>query len=116
QGFTLQSPPVGARRGPLTISLGVAGSLEAHLAHNAQAVDFVGPARRVVLRYAGLSASDARGRALRAWLAAGAGRLTIRVDDRGARYPVRIDPLVQEGSQLVPGDESGAGGFGISVA
>ena len=51
----------------------------------------------VVLRYVGLRAVDARGRVLRAWLDLSGGRLLVRVDARGARYPVRIDPLLQQG-------------------
>ena len=37
-------------------------------------------------------------------------------DASGARYPLRIDPLIQQGSKLIPSDESGNGGFGDSVA
>ena len=36
-------------------------------------------------------------------------------DASGARYPLRIDPLIQQGSKLIPSDESGNGGFGDSV-
>ncbi len=118
QGFTLRSPPAGARRGPFTIALRVSGSLTPRLARGRGTVDFTGAGGRVVLRYAGLEAFDARGRALRAWLAQGGGRLLIRIDDRGARYPLRIDPFVQEGSKLAAsnGTENGAGFFGYDVA
>lgn len=40
----------------------------------------------------------------------------MRVDTRGAQFPVRIDPLVQQGKKLVGGGEKGEGQFGISVA
>jgi hypothetical protein len=67
------------------------------------------------LRYAGLRVTDARGRLLRSWLALERGRLLIKVSDRGARYPLRVDPLVASG------DVSAADGavgeyFGSSVA
>ena len=43
-------------------------------------------------------------------------RLLVRVADRGARYPLLIDPLIQQGPKLTATDESGAGQFGYSVA
>jgi hypothetical protein len=116
QGFTLKAPPVGARRGPLTIALRLAGSLRARLVQRSQAVDFVAPGGGVVLRYAGLSVSDALGRALPARLDLAGDRLLIRVNGRGAVYPVRIDPLVQQGSKLTASDETGDGAFGDSVS
>ena len=72
------------------------------------------------LRYAGLRATDARGRSLRAWLQVRNGRVLVRVNDRGARYPLRIDPFVQQ-AELNPSDGVGANGdngdrFGYSVA
>jgi hypothetical protein len=50
------------------------------------------------LRYTGLRVTDARGRVLHSWLALDQGRLLIKVSDRGARYPLRVDPLVTSGS------------------
>ena len=48
------------------------------------------------LAYRGLVALDAEaGRELPAWLELEDGRLLARVDDGGARYPLRIDPWVQ---------------------
>ena len=119
QGFTLRAPPAGAARGPVTIALRVAGSLRARLVGGGEAVDFIAPGGRVVLRYMGLRALDARGRVLRAWLDASGGRLLVRVDARGARYPLRIDPFIQQGAKLVgtgavgdpqPGRQRGAVG------
>ena len=40
----------------------------------------------------------------------------MSVDDRRARYPVRIDPLIQQGATLTANDEDTAGQFGGSVA
>jgi hypothetical protein len=68
------------------------------------------------LRYVGISASDARGRSMPASLSIRHGRISIAVDDRGARYPIRVDPFVQQRSKLTPSDESGNGEFGTSVA
>ena len=52
-----------------------------------------------MLRYSGLHAFDSTGRALPAQFELDGRTLLLRVDDRGARYPVTVDPLVQVGSQ-----------------
>ena len=72
---------------------------------------------RPLLRYSGLIATDARGHALHSWLELHGGRILIRVDAAGARYPLRIDPFIQQGEKLTGGGERGeGGGFGYSVA
>ncbi|MDX6585029.1 MAG: hypothetical protein QOI10_4213, partial [Solirubrobacterales bacterium] len=109
QGFTLASRPSGAA-GSLTLALRLGGSLRA--TPGGSGVRFVAPSGRVAARYGGLVAVDARGRRLPAALALIGGSLRLRVDDRGARYPVRIDPFVQQGPKLTGGD----GEFGRSVA
>ena len=108
QGFTLAHRPTG-HDGPATLALGLGGSL--HAVHSGSQLDFLGPTGRTVLRYGGLSAYDARGRRLRAWLTLSGKRLLIHVADADARYPLRIDPLIQQGPLL-----TAAGGFGASVA
>jgi len=40
----------------------------------------------------------------------------LRVDTRGAHYPVRIDPLIQQGEKLTGNEQSGEARFGSSVA
>lgn len=91
QGFDLAARP---RRGsgPLTFSLTLSGNLAPRLRHGSLLLDGDG----VSLRYGGLVATDAHGRTLRSWLELVRGRLLIRVEDRGAAYPVRIDPFVQQ--------------------
>jgi uncharacterized protein (DUF2345 family) len=105
QGFDLARRPAGGAA-PVTLALGVSGNLAARL--DGRSVLFSGDGAR--LRYAGLAASDARGRALRSWLALRAGRLLLRVDDRGASYPVHVDPFIQQAELTAsddPGDELG---------
>jgi hypothetical protein len=109
QGFDIARPPVGAPRGPLTLSLGLSGTSAPRLLAGGRSLAAGG------LRYAGLSALDANGKHLHAWLALHAHRLLIQVDTRGARYPVRIDPFVQQGPK-VTGLTSGVDYFGSSVA
>ncbi len=90
--------------------------MRARLVGGGEAVDFIGLGGRVVLRYVGLRAIDARGRVLHAWLDASVGRLLVRVDARGARYPLRIDPFLQEGAKLVGTGAAGDAKQGWSVA
>ena len=68
------------------------------------------------LAYRGLWARDARGRELRAWLdAPREGGLAIRVDDRGAAYPLRVDPFFQR-AHLTAADGAVNDRMGESVA
>ena len=110
-GFDVRSRP-SAGRGALTLAVAVAGDLRARLDRGG--VVFSG--RGATLRYGGLLVTDARSRPLPAWLRLSAGRVLIRIDDRGARYPVRVDPFVQQGSKLTASGETGKGQFGYSVA
>lgn len=84
QGFDITRRPAGS--GALTLSLTAPAG--ARLEHGS--VSLPGG-----LRYTGVHASDARGHTLRAWLQVRGGRLLVRVDDRGARYPLRVDPFLQ---------------------
>jgi hypothetical protein len=118
QSFTLAHQPVGATTGhELTLSLAVGGSLRARVAGSD--VNFVGSRGVVAARYGGLTAVDAAGRRLPSTLSVENGRVLIAVNDRGATYPITIDPLVQQGPKLVPNNEQGNGvgsEFGISAA
>jgi hypothetical protein len=93
QGFTVATAPRGT--GPLSLGLALSGTLRARLVDGGRAVSLIEPSGRAVLRYAGLSAVDASGRSLPARLGVSGRRLTLSIDDRGARYPLRIDPYVQ---------------------
>ena len=113
QGFTLARRPAGAGA-PLSLTLGVAGSLRAQ--QTGSRVRFLTRSGAVALRYGGLSVTDASGRRLRAALALHGGTLLVHVWDRSARYPLRIDPLIQQGPKLTGSDATGPAGFGYSVA
>jgi hypothetical protein len=110
QGFDIAAPPRG-ERGSLTFALTLSGGIHASLRRGALLLNGDGAS----LRYGGLIATDAHGHVLRSWLVLAGDRLLIRVDDRGARYPLRIDPFVQQ-SEL--SDKPGAPGeeFGEAVA
>ena len=108
QGFDVAGRPAGS--GAVTLSLAVSGA--ARIDHGTVLL----PGG---LRYAGVRATDARGRSLRAWLQLRDGRILVRVADRGARYPLRIDPTVEQ-AELTPSDgvsfDGPADQFGFSVA
>jgi len=114
QGFTVSRAPAGPASAPLTLSLAVSGDARATLGARGKSIVFTsqgGPS----LRYGDMVASDARGRTLHSWLALQGQRVLLRVDAQGARYPLRIDPLVQQ-QKLAGAGGSGEGLFGYSVA
>jgi hypothetical protein len=115
QGFTLARAPRGDASEPLTLSLTLSGNARAALDASRRGLTLATPGS-APLRYAGLLASDARGRALHSWITLRPGRVLLHVDARGARYPLRIDPLIQQGAKLTAKEETGAGDFGGSVA
>ncbi len=114
QGFTLAHRPAGTRDHELTLSVAVGGSLRPR--SDASEIAFQGSGHEIVARYGALTAVDAAGHRLPAALRVSGGHVLIAVDDRGARYPLTIDPLVQQGAKLTGGNESGPGSFGASVA
>ncbi len=114
QCFTLERAPAGAPAGPLTLSLALTGNARATLAQDGQSISLSHPGAPT-LSYGDLSATDARGRTVRSWLELRSGRILIDLDTRGASFPLRIDPLLQQGKKLVAG-ESGEGHFGQSVS
>ena len=110
QGFDVEARP-GAGRGPLTFSLALSGNLASRLQDGSLLLGGGG----VALRYGGLVATDARGRVLHSWLQLAGGHLLIRVDDRGAAYPVRIDPFLQQ-AELTASDGGEGDRLSYSVA
>jgi hypothetical protein len=115
QGFDIAHAPARGAIGPLTVSLTLSGNVLPKLAEDGHGLTLVS-AGHTVLRYAALKASDARGRALRSWLELKGGRVLLRVDTAGATYPLRIDPLIQQGGKLIGTGQTGGGYFGYSVA
>jgi hypothetical protein len=98
QGFTVLHR-LAAGAGPLRLSLAV-GGLRPVASPNGVSLRSPGTGASV-LRYGALVATDARGDRLPAWWSVGARGIDIRVRDRGARYPLRIDPFIQQGPKLV---------------
>jgi hypothetical protein len=127
QGFTLLRPPsisrsrVGAHEkrigiaNSLTITLFLTGTSIPTIDKDRKELTLHSPDGRPVLRYAGLSAVDARGRSLPASLEMQGEDLLLHVSDRGARYPVMIDPIVQT-AILTPSDGQADENFTVSLA
>lgn len=116
QGFTLAEPPSKANgHQPATLALALSGDLVASLQPGGTALTLTTGGRHAVLRYAGLNAHDATGRELRSWLELRGTRLLLRVEDSGARYPLVVDPWVQQ-AELTSSDGAADDEFGSSVA
>lgn len=118
QGFTLTQRPGAASAGqPLTIALRVSGDLA--LTQQGGTV-LLKNGDKVVLRYGGLSARDARGRSLPAHLEAGVDarghEIRMVVDDREAQYPLVVDPLWSQQQEVTASNGAGGAYFGWSVA
>jgi hypothetical protein len=111
QGFDLAARP-GPAVGPLTLSLALSGNLAPRLRGNSVLLEGPGGA----LRYDGLITTDARGHVLPSRLQLVKGQVLIRVEDRGATYPLRIDPMIQQGQKLTGTGAIGTGRFGYTVA
>jgi Bacterial Ig-like domain (group 3)/FG-GAP repeat len=113
QGFTVSSRQPRSTGGTLTLTLGLTGSLRSSLSGG----DVLLRRHSASLRYDDLHAVDARGRPLRAWLSLRSGTIVVHVVDRGARFPLTIDPLVQA-AELTPSaaTEDASDDFGQSVA
>jgi hypothetical protein len=117
-GYTVRErpPQVGPRgAGPLTITLAVRGELAAQVQADGRGVLFVNGDGAAVLTYAGLSVIDAGGQVLSAHFERDSEGLLISIDDRGARYPLTIDPIAQQ-AYLKASNTGAFDLFGIAVA
>lgn len=116
QGFTIARAPHAGAAGPLTLAMTLSG--DAPLALGADGHSAIIGAGARGLRYGGVSATDARGRVLPAWLTLAGRELMLHVGVRGARFPVEVDPTIEERpeAKLTPKEEDEHARFGMSVA
>ena len=112
QGWTLSERPLG--EGPLEIRIAVDG-LVADVGDSEVRFRGTGAGAASAIHYDKLVAFDASGADLPARLEATAGGFRIVVDDRDARYPVVIDPLMTTPAWQAQSDQEDAS-FGNSVA
>jgi hypothetical protein len=111
QGFTLTSAPAG--NGDLRFHVSVNGGATPFAADESTIL-FTGLCSAPSMRYAGLLAFDASGKELPATLGAEGSTIVISVDDRGAVYPVTVDPFL-ELNKLTASDAGSADGYGVAV-
>ena len=112
QGFTLAEAPGRSRGEPLTLTFGLSGNLGAAPDRDGTSATLSRGDGKPGLRYRGLTAHDATGRELRAWLEVEGQRLSLRVDDRDARYPVVVDPFIEQAT-LAASDGAAGDQFGF---
>jgi hypothetical protein len=115
QGFALARRPAGS--GALTLAVGalaLAGGVQGRLARDGSLLTVLGRAGRGSLSYGDLSVTDALGRHFSARIVLSGARVLLRIDDAGARYPLAIDPLVQE-AELTASD-GGVSGYSVAVS
>jgi hypothetical protein len=100
QSFGVHTRPAG-RNGPLTLAISLSGNLRGSLSGSRNGLVFSTKSGRASLRYRGFAAFTADGHSLRSWLELRGRKLLLRVDDRRARYPLTIDPYIQEAKLTV---------------
>jgi hypothetical protein len=94
QTFVLRRALAG--RGPLTLAVGaLAPGVKAHAMAGGLGVSLDDRAGAAIAQYGGLRVTDASGRVVPARVVVDGGRILLVINDRGARYPLRVDPWVQ---------------------
>ncbi len=114
QGFTIAKRREGT--GPLLLDLRVSGSLHPESPEEDEVAFQVAASQAAPLWYRSLYVTDARGEELPAGLSVHGDRLSIRVVDAGAVYPVTIDPLFVSETKLTASDGAAGDWFGNSVS
>jgi hypothetical protein len=116
QGFTVARRP--STRGATTLALRIAisGNVRASISRGAGDIALRGPDGGA-LRYGAIAASDASGRGLPIRMALEGRAIVLRVDVASARFPLTIDPMIEQpqASPAPPGEDA-EGSFGYSVA
>ncbi|MCA9438133.1 MAG: FG-GAP repeat protein, partial [Candidatus Omnitrophica bacterium] len=100
---------------PLELELRIRGGLEPRVSGDARDVRFVDGDGRTVVSYSGLTVFDATGKNVPARFDLVDLHLRLSIDDAAARYPLTIDPVVQQ-AYLKASNTDGGDTFGYSVA
>jgi hypothetical protein len=116
-GFTIEQRPPGGKDAEtrLEFDLAVRGSLRPAISVDGETLRFENPQGTTVLTYSGLKVSDANGHELPARFVAEENGVSLLVDERGAHYPVTIDPVAQQ-AFLKASNPDFDDRFGVSVA
>ena len=111
QGWTIKK-----RTGrSLRLDLATSGTLHATVREDQKGLVLIDEHAAPRLHYTGLYAYDATGRELPARFTADKGKISIRVDDRKAVYPVVVDPFLQM-AKLTASDKFASDNLGSSIA
>jgi hypothetical protein len=117
QGFVLGLRPDAPATDEIVLEIELTGELDPALRPDGQSVALQTADGSRVARYSDLFAHDASGAALETWMTVQGRTIALHVQDRGAAYPVKIDPLVWvETNVLVPGEPEDGAAFGAAVA
>jgi hypothetical protein len=114
QGFDIARRRARDGAAPLTLAIALSGNARPTLSRGGRTLMLARAGGS--LQYSGLSATDASHRPLHSWLTLRGHALLVHVDTTHARYPIDIDPYIQQGAKITA---QGAGGlelFGSSVA
>jgi hypothetical protein len=101
QGFDVERAPSGRGSGRLVLTMALGANAPAVLSADGRRLTL--HRGSASLSYDGLVVSDAAGRVLHSHLALARGELLIEADARHARFPLTIDPLIQQGTKLTGG-------------
>jgi hypothetical protein len=115
QGFTVHQAPPGA--GPLVLQIDLTTDLAGAPDADGCGLSFAAPDGQAV-RYDHLRVWDANGVSLDATLryAQTPGEIALEVNDRGAAYPITIDPFIYREQKVIASDGAAVDDFGWSVA
>ncbi len=114
QWFKLERRPPGSSSGEyLTLKMALRSDLEG--SQNGNALSFVNDTGTAI-SYDKLKAWDANGRELPARMQLHTGQLSLVIDDSNARYPLTIDPSIQQQAYLKASNTASFDRFGASIA
>lgn len=95
QGFSIPGPaPTGFPGSPLVLEMRLTGPGASRVEMEGSSVVFRGLDGGVVGKYGALEVFDATGERLSSELAVTSGAIQIRIQDREALYPLRVDPIM----------------------
>jgi len=113
QGFTVNKKIEG--KGDLTLLVHISGDIKPVLSGDGQALDFLTSTNARVLRYGNLKVCDATDKKLSSHFELVNNAIKIVIGDKGANYPITVDPLITVPVWTAESDSVGAH-FGASVS
>jgi hypothetical protein len=106
QGFTLLNRPPGDST--LRLEIRISGTARAELSADGDVLTFADPEAGLVLRYSGLCVFGADRAPVTARMRLDGATLAIEADDRGAAYPLTIDPIMDRPAVIRDGNQANA--------